>query len=40
MIYSYPLSAAMKDGFVKEPAVATRENFDRQATTTKRAWKS
>ena len=28
MIYSYPLSAAMKDGFVKEPAVATRENFD------------
>ncbi len=28
VIYSYPLSAAMKDGFVKEPAVATRENFD------------
>ena len=28
VIYSYPLSTAMKDGFVKEPAVATRENFD------------
>jgi type III restriction enzyme len=28
IIYSYPLSNAMKDGFVKEPAVATRENFD------------
>ncbi len=28
VIYSYPLSSAMKDDFVKEPAVATRENFD------------
>lgn len=28
VIYSYPLSEAMSDGFVKEPAVATRENFD------------
>jgi type III restriction enzyme len=27
IIYSYPLSSALKDGFVKEPAVATRENF-------------
>jgi type III restriction enzyme len=27
IIYSYPLSNALKDGFVKEPAVATRENF-------------
>lgn len=27
VIYSYPLSSAMADGFVKEPAVATRENF-------------
>jgi type III restriction enzyme len=27
VIYSYPLSSALKDGFVKEPAVATRENF-------------
>lgn len=27
VIYSYPLSVAMADGFVKEPAVATRENF-------------
>jgi type III restriction enzyme len=31
VIYSYPLSAAMTDGFVKEPAVATRENFDANA---------
>jgi type III restriction enzyme len=31
VIYSYPLSAALKDGYVKEPAVATRENFDRNA---------
>jgi len=28
VIYSYPLSDALKDGFVKEPAVATRENFN------------
>ncbi len=28
VIYNYPLSSAMSDGFVKEPAVATRENFD------------
>ncbi len=28
VIYSYPLSSALNDGFVKEPAVATRENFD------------
>jgi len=28
VIYSYPLSDALDDGFVKEPAVATRENFD------------
>ncbi|MGH8192431.1 MAG: DEAD/DEAH box helicase [Rhodanobacteraceae bacterium] len=28
VIYSYPLSQAMDDGFVKEPAVATRKNFD------------
>lgn len=33
VIYSYPLSAAMTDGFVKEPAVATRENFDPAAYT-------
>ncbi|MBU0641289.1 MAG: hypothetical protein KKB50_20720 [Planctomycetes bacterium] len=31
MIYSYPLASAMTDGFVKEPAVATRENFDPNA---------
>ena len=31
VIYSYPLSLAMTDGFVKEPAVATRENFDPNA---------
>ena len=28
LVYSYPLSAAMQDGFVKEPAVATRKDFD------------
>jgi len=27
VIYSYPLYKAMEDGYVKEPAVATRENF-------------
>jgi type III restriction enzyme len=27
VIYSYPLAQAMRDGFIKEPAVATRENF-------------
>ena len=31
VIYSYPLASAMNDGFVKEPAVATRENFDPRA---------
>jgi len=33
VIYSYPLASAMTDGFVKEPAVATRENFDSAAYT-------
>ncbi|MCU9612725.1 DEAD/DEAH box helicase family protein [Caldibacillus lycopersici] len=28
VIYSYPLYKAMEDGYVKEPTVATRENFD------------
>ncbi|SFA46996.1 type III restriction enzyme [Parageobacillus thermantarcticus] len=28
IIYSYPLYKAMEDGYVKEPAVATRENFN------------
>lgn len=27
VIYSYPLGSAMRDGFVKEPAVATRKDF-------------
>ena len=27
VIYDYPLAQAMEDGFVKEPAVVTRENF-------------
>ena len=27
VIYSYPLASALHDGFVKEPSVATRENF-------------
>lgn len=30
VIYHYPLSNAMDDGFVKEPAVATRENFEKE----------
>jgi type III restriction enzyme len=33
VIYSYPLSSAISDGFVKEPAVATRENFKADAYT-------
>jgi type III restriction enzyme len=28
VIYGYPLPNALEDGFVKEPVVATRENFD------------
>ncbi|MFJ5717287.1 DEAD/DEAH box helicase family protein [Neobacillus sp. NPDC093127] len=28
VIYSYPLFKAMEDGYVKEPAVATREDFN------------
>lgn len=28
VIYSYPLSSALEDGFVKSPCVATRENFN------------
>jgi type III restriction enzyme len=28
IIFDYPLSAALRDGFVKQPAVATRENFN------------
>lgn len=28
VIYDYPLAKAMQDGFVKEPAVATRANFN------------
>jgi type III restriction enzyme len=30
VIYSYPLSEALKDGFIKEPAVATRKDFQAQ----------
>ena len=33
VIYSYPLSKALSDGFVKEPVVATRENFQRSSYT-------
>ena len=33
VIYSYPLATAITDGFVKEPAVATRENFERSNYT-------
>ena len=28
VIYDYPLARAMDDGFVKEPAVVTRKNFN------------
>jgi type III restriction enzyme len=28
VVYSYPLAEAITDGFVKEPAVATRKDFD------------
>ena len=28
VIYDYPLGRAMADGFVKEPAVVTRKNFN------------
>jgi len=31
IVYSYPLANALTDGFVKEPAVGTRENFDKSA---------
>ena len=31
IIYDYPLANAMHDGYVKEPAVATRANFNPQA---------
>jgi len=27
VIFDYPLGSALADGFVKEPAVVTRENF-------------
>lgn len=30
VIYSYPLSKALEDGYVKSPAVATRQNFKRE----------
>jgi len=32
VLYYYPLSAAIKDGYVKEPAVATRRDFDAKKT--------
>lgn len=28
VVFDYPLGAAMRDGYVKEPAVATRKDFD------------
>ena len=28
IIYSYPLASALNDGYIKQPAVATRENFN------------
>ncbi|MEI2610489.1 MAG: DEAD/DEAH box helicase family protein [Candidatus Promineifilaceae bacterium] len=35
VIYDYPLSKAMSDGFVKEPAVVTRKNFNPAGMTAK-----
>lgn len=28
VVYDYPLAKALQDGFVKEPAIATRRNFN------------
>ncbi len=39
VIYSYPLSEALRDGFVKEPRLP-RERTSSWRTTTKRAWKN
>jgi len=36
VIYSYDLGEAMADGFVKEPAVATRKDFDPSSVSTER----
>lgn len=36
VIYNYSLSQAMADGFVKEPAVATRKDFDPRSVTPER----
>ena len=33
VVYDYPLGRAMADGFVKEPAVVTRKNFDPKGMT-------
>jgi len=33
VVMDYPLARAMEDGFVKEPAVVTRRNFDARAHT-------
>jgi type III restriction enzyme len=33
VVYDYPLARAMADGFVKEPAVVTQRNFDRNQFT-------
>ena len=35
VIFNYPLGNAMADGFVKEPAVATRANFDPSSVSPK-----
>jgi type III restriction enzyme len=34
IIFDYPLASAMKDGYVKEPAVATRQDFNASAMET------
>jgi len=33
VVYDYPLAQAIEDGFVKEPAVATKENFSTEGMT-------
>ena len=38
ILYQYPLAAAMRDGFVKEPAVATRRDFDPRKALPDELW--
>ena len=44
VIFDYPLGRAMADGFVKEPAVVTRENFvsraNRRSSCSRSSWRT